>query len=70
MDVNGSKHNLAFVQHSKIVEHSSSIYHKPLLELEDSYNLISTDAIDQMVEFKPKRGKTDQFYLCITVENY
>jgi len=60
---------LAFVQHTKLL-HFSAIYGKQILQLKDSYNVILVDAVDQMVEFKLRRGTEDEFYLHTTVENY
>jgi hypothetical protein len=69
-DANNLAHQLAFVQHSKIVLDCCPIYNKPILELKDSFNLIHVNAVDQMVEFKARKGTKDQFYLCTTVESY
>ncbi len=69
-DVVQVEHQLAFVQHSKIREECSHMYKRPLLELKDSYNLIAINAVDRMVEFKPRRGTDDQFYLHTDVEYY
>ena len=47
---------------------SATLYKVPLLQLNNNYNLIPVNAIDCIVEFKPRRVHEDQFYVYTSVE--
>src|SRR4051794_13266736 len=70
IDLLGRGHNLAFVQHVIVVHEYDELYKHLLVELDNSYDIIPLEAVDNMVDFKPRRTQKNQYYIHPIVEEY